>query len=145
MPSSRRSNITPGPAVATTEAAAAENIAVAEEEAALTIVHDVPQVGFRYSWRKNGKIHYYEVIRETWKTVAIKNTEFLMGRSRHFVNVYREDVLLSSNDPRISKTIDKDPGPKVWLLGPDGTEKIMNANEFMTLINDKQALKTQVS
>lgn len=144
MPRSRRRDITPGPAVETAEASAAENIAVAEEEAELTIVHVLPQVGFRYSWRKNGKLHWFHVIRETWKTVEIKNTEFLMGSSRHFVSVYREDVLISSNDPRISKQIDKDPGPRVWLLGPDGNEKIMNADEFLTLINDKQAIKTQV-
>ncbi len=147
MPNKTQRNVARGPvapAGPTPEAVSEASIATAEQEAELIILHTVPQVGFRYSWRKSGKVFYYEVIRETWKPEEIVNTEFIMGSSRHYRSLYREDVLISSNDPRIMKTIDKDPGPKVWLLAPDGTEKVMNADDFLTLVNDNKAVKTQV-
>ena len=100
-------------------------------------------MGWEYHWKDKGKEYRYYVDGETVKTKDEHNQEFL-GGNRHFVSRYRGYVLTYTNDPRLQKQVEKDPGPQVWAKGPTGVVKVMTVPEFLRVINKANAKRRWV-
>jgi hypothetical protein len=116
-----------------------DRIAVIEKMAGMTFSpHMAPRAGYEYIWEQDGKLYSIIVKDETVYPREMVSNEF-HGGSHVFITKYREGKIIETNDPRLRKQIQPDPGPKVFCKNAAGECFELTVGDFLELVNKHRA------